>query len=193
MRAITIEDLNAAAHIGGAGSLVMRQELEPASGPDGVIAPAKYTMEKVATYIYEMRFMEGREEPVKVVLIDSKTSFANRAEGTTTEAMHNGSGILSKMPHIAVEYDTVAGRKTFYDNQLPHRAFDGHIRVGEYEGASTSQAEAYMNARNSTLENLLPLFELSPETVIFGGWDSTRSKNQLRIPSVLVGETYGIL
>ena len=50
-----------------------------------------------------------------------------------------------------------------------------------------------MNARNSTLENLLPLFELSPETVIFGGWDSTRSKNQLRIPSVLVGETYGIL
>lgn len=52
MRAITIEDLNAAAHIGGAGSLVMRQELEPASGPDGVIAPAKYTMEKVATYIY---------------------------------------------------------------------------------------------------------------------------------------------
>ena len=51
MRAITIEDLNAAAHIGGAGSLVMRQELEPASGPDGVIAPAKYTMEKVAIYI----------------------------------------------------------------------------------------------------------------------------------------------
>lgn len=34
---------------------------------------------------------------------------------------------------------------------------------------------------------------MSPETVIFGGWDSTRSKNQLRIPSVLVGETYGVL
>lgn len=33
----------------------------------------------------------------------------------------------------------------------------------------------------------------SPETVIFGGWDSTRSKNQLRIPSVMVGETYAIL
>lgn len=43
------------------------------------------------------------------------------------------------------------------------------------------------------LDNLLPIFELSPETVIFGGWDSTRSKNQLRIPSVMVGETYAIL
>lgn len=50
-----------------------------------------------------------------------------------------------------------------------------------------------MKARNSTLDNLLPIFELSPETVIFGGWDSTRSKNQLRIPSVMVGETYAIL
>ena len=192
MRAITLDDLNDAAHVGGAGSLTMRQELEPASGPDGVIAPAKYTGDNAATYVYEKRFMEGREEPVKVVLVDSKTSFANRAENTTTEAMRNGDGILSKMPHIAVEYDTDAGKKV-YDNQLPHRAFDGHIRVGEYNGASTSIAEAYMNARNSTLENLFPLFELSPETVIFGGWDSTRSRNQLKIPSILVGETYAIL
>ena len=37
------------------------------------------------------------------------------------------------------------------------------------------------------------MFDLSPETVIFGGWDSTRSKNQLRIPSILVGETYAVL
>ena len=80
-----------------------------------------------------------------------------------------------------------------YLTQLPHRGFDGHIRVGSYKGESTSKAEEYVKARNSTLDNLLPIFELSPETVIFGGWDSTRSKNQLRIPSVMVGETYAIL
>lgn len=54
--------------------------------------------------------MEGEENPAKVVLIDSKTSFANRAEATTTEAMRNGEGILSKMPHIAVEYDVDDGK-----------------------------------------------------------------------------------
>ncbi len=105
--------------------------------------------------------MEGEENPAKVVLIDSKTSFANRAEATTTEAMRNGEGILSKMPHIAVEYDVDDGKNVFYDNQLPHRGFDGHIRVSSYEGESTSKAEPYANARNSTLENLLPLFDLS--------------------------------
>ena len=64
MRALTIEDLNAAAHVGGASSLVMRQELEPASGPDGVIAPAKYVDSNGnATYIIEKRYMEGEENP----------------------------------------------------------------------------------------------------------------------------------
>lgn len=120
MRALTIEDLNAAAHVGGASSLVMRQELEPASGPDGVIAPAKYVDSNGnATYIIEKRYMEGEENPAKVVLIDSKTSFANRAEATTTEAMRNGEGILSKMPHIAVEYDVDDGKNVFYDNRYP--------------------------------------------------------------------------
>ena len=203
MRALTIEDLTAASYVGGAGSLVMRQESEPASGPDGVIAPAKYTDGSQSTYVYEKRYSADKGEPENVVLIDSKSSFANRAEKTTTRAMRDAAettadgghvpSLLSKMPHITVQYDTKDRKKAFFDNQLPHRGFDGHIRVGSYEGEPASKAEAYVKARNSTLENLLPLFELSPETVIFGGWDSTRSKNQLRIPSILVGETYGVL
>lgn len=75
--------------------------------------------------------------------------FANRAEETTTEAMRNGEGVLSKMPRIAVQYDTDAGKEVVYDNQLPHRGFDGHIRVGSYKGESTSKAEEYVKARNS--------------------------------------------
>lgn len=118
----------------------------------------QYTLTLVLNNI-EKRYMEGEDNPAKVVLIDSKTSFSNRAEATTTEAMRNGKGILSKMPHIAVEYDVEAGKKVFYDNQLPHRGFDGHIRVSSYEGESTSKAAPYANARNSTLENLLPLFD----------------------------------
>lgn len=70
--------MNAAAHVGGAGSLTMRQELEPASGPDGVIAPAKYVDDRGnATYIFAKRYEEDQEKPVKTVMIDSKGSFAN--------------------------------------------------------------------------------------------------------------------
>lgn len=192
MRNISIDDINAAILNGGAGSLVVRVELEPASGLDGIIAPAKYAGANNATYVYEKRYL-GEEKPQKVVLIDSKGSFANRVEETITEARRTGEGLLASMPHIVVKYNDESGSKTYCDSQLPHRGFDSHIRVGVHDGKPTSEAKEYSDARNSTLENLLPLFELSPVTVLFGGWDSTRSKNQLRIPSVLTGEMYGVL
>lgn len=81
----------------------MRQELEPASGPDGVIAPAKYVDDRGnATYIFAKRYEEDQEKPVKTVMIDSKGSFANRAEETTTEAMRNGEGVLSKISLMSI-------------------------------------------------------------------------------------------
>lgn len=193
MREITLEDLNAAARSGGAGSLAVRIELEPAAGPDGIVAPAKYVDPRGnATYVYEKRYV-GEPEAQKVVLIDSPTSFKNRVEETITEAQRTGEGLLATMPRVTVEYGDDAEKKVFYDSQLPHRGFDGHIRVGSHDGEPMSKIPEYANARNSTLENLLPMFEFSPETVLFGGWDSTRSKNQLRIPSVLTGEMYGVL
>lgn len=193
MREITLEDLNAAARSGGAGSLAVRIELEPAAGPDGIVAPAKYVDPRGnATYVYEKRYV-GEPEAQKVVLIDSPTSFKNRVEETITEAQRTGEGLLATMPRVTVEYGDDVEKKVFYDSQLPHRGFDGHIRVGSHDGEPMSKIPEYANARNSTLENLLPMFEFSPETVLFGGWDSTRSKNQLRIPSVLTGEMYGVL
>lgn len=157
MRNISIDDINAAILNGGAGSLLVRVELEPASGLDGIIAPAKYAGANNATYVYEKRYL-GEEKPQKVVLIDSKGSFANRVEETITEARRTGEGLLASMPHIVVKYDDESGSKTYCDSQLPHRGFDGHIRVGVHDGKSTSEAKEYIDARNSTLENLLPLF-----------------------------------
>ena len=173
--------------------MAVRIELEPAAGPDGIVAPAKYVDPRGnATYVYEKRYV-GELEARKVVLIDSSTSFKNRVEETITEAQRTGEGLLATMPRVTVEYGDNAEKKVFYDSQLPHRGFDGHIRVGSHNGEPMSKIQEYADARNSTLENLLPMFEFSPETVLFGGWDSTRSKNQLRIPSVLTGEMYGVL
>ena len=108
MRNISIDDINAAILNGGAGSLLVRVELEPASGLDGIIAPAKYAGANNATYVYEKRYL-GEEKPQKVVLIDSKGSFANRVEETITEARRTGEGLLASMPHIVVKY-SVASR-----------------------------------------------------------------------------------
>lgn len=183
MRKLTLDDLNAAATVGGPNSLTERTVLVPAGGEDAIISPAKYAG---PTYVFETRFVDG--EPKKTVLIDSKNSQANRLESVITGALRDKAGVLGKLPHIVVNYPEAVGKSEFFDTELPHRAFDAHVRIGDVE-----DRDRYMEARNSSLDNLRPLFELSPDTVFFGGWDSTRNKNQLRIPSVFVGEIFGVL
>ena len=102
------------------------------------------------------------------------------------------------MPHIKVTYQSVDEtgseiERTYLEVQLPHRAFDAHIRIGTVDGKSTSELPEYVQARNSTADDMMPLFNLSPITVAFGGWDATRNKNQLRIPSPFNGEIIGVL
>ena len=71
MRNISIDDINAAILNGGAGSLLVRVELEPASGLDGIIAPAKYAGANNATYVYEKRYL-GEEKPQKSFSLTQK-------------------------------------------------------------------------------------------------------------------------
>ena len=176
VRALTLEDLNKAAKLGGPSTLSEKTLLEPAAGPEGIIAPAKYTGSNGATYVFEDRYIGG--ESKRTVLVDSRTSQSNRLEDYVTKAIKDGHPVLSRMPRIRVTYQVPdetgeTFERSYLETQLPHRAFDGHIRIGSI--------------------NVMPLFTLSPITVAFGGWDSTRRKNQLRIASPFNGEIIGVL
>lgn len=209
---LTLEHLKEASKPGGPSTLTERTLLEPAAGMDGIVAPAKYaTRTGGATYVFEDRYMpldeDGRVtvsgKPTKqgerrrVVLIDSRTSQSNRAEEYIGQAMEDGASVFAKMPRIKVTYtsEDEAGNpieRVAYDVTLPHRAFDAHIRIGEIDGKPASNYPEYIQARNATPANLNPLFKLSPVTVAFGAWDSTRNKNQLRLPSPYNGEIIGV-
>ncbi|MDF7663609.1 type I-U CRISPR-associated protein Cas7 [Bifidobacterium sp. ESL0763] len=196
MRELSLEDLNAAAKIGGPSTLSEKTMLEPAAGPEGIVAPAKYVDDKSATYVFEDRFVDGQSK--KTVLIDSRTSQNNRLEDYISKAIKEGHSVFSKMPRIQVTYQSDDGagevrEEHYLDVDLPHRAFDAHIRVGLVDGVSTSQLPQYIEARNSTLADMRAIFDLSPITVAMGAWDSTRNKNQLRIASSFNGEIIGVL
>ncbi|RSX51593.1 type I-G CRISPR-associated RAMP protein Csb1/Cas7g [Bifidobacterium callimiconis] len=196
IRKLTFEDLNEASRLGGSSTLSEKTVLEPAAGQEGIIAPAKYTAGSAPTYIFEDRFING--EVVRTVLVDSRTSQSNRLEAYITQAIKDGHPVFSRMPRIKVTYRFVdeAGdevEKSYLEVQLPHRAFDAHIRVGDVDGKPASEFPEYVRARNSTADDMMPLFELSPITVAFGAWDSTRNKNQLRIASPFNGEIIGVL
>lgn len=191
-RVISLNELNEAARPGGPSALTSRTRLRPAGGQSASISPAKYTSRSGATYVYEDRFID--DEKVRTVLIDARSSSANRLEDALAQAILDGHPLLSRMPSVRVSYDLGDGQiETYCDYELPHRLVDAHVRLGSVDGQPVTGHEPYRAARNSTLRDLGAVLALSPVSVLFGLWDSTRKARQLRIPSSVVGEIIGVV
>ena len=183
-----------ASKAGGPSALSDVTSLAPAGGFHSLVAPAKYTNNGRATYVFERRFIDG--EPLNTVLIDSRTSSANRMEEAIAQAIEEGQHTLVNMPRIMVSYEADDGRIIQEaDYQLPHRAFDAHVRLGfdPESKASIVENEYYIAARNADTSNAWDLLQISPMTILFGGWDSTRKSRQARFASCVNAEIIGVL
>lgn len=194
MTKLSVEMLMDASKAGGAAAMSSVTRLEPAGGEHALVAPAKYASGSRGTYVFETREIDGH--PTKTVLIDSRSSMANRIEDGLSKGIKEGNEVLCAMPKIRVTYKNAEGDVVAMetDLDLPHRAFDGHIRLGfDADGKSMAENEVYFAARNSTLDDMSALFDVSPITCVLGGWDSTRKSRQVRLAAAVAGEIVGIL
>ena len=194
MTRITLDLLHTACIAGGPSVLVSTTELAPAGGPMASVAPAKFVTQGAnshATYAYEHRYVDGAA--ARVVILDSKQSQLNRAEAGLAQAILDGAQPLTRVPHVQVTYLRDGSAEIFTDLTLPHRAYDGHVRAGSVDGKPATENETYRAARNATPANARALFEFSPITLVYGGWDATRRSRQGRWRSALVGEIIGVL
>lgn len=191
---LTHSTLLQACRPGGSSVLTSRTELAAAAGEHAGIAPARFVRGRESTYAFETRLASLADgepvRPVNAVVIDSKGSSLNRIEQELSAAIRDGHPLLSRVPRIEVRYaDTEPA--TCLD--LPHRAFDGHIRAGHKDGKPVTEHPAYRAMRDCTAVNARALLEASPISIVLGSWDSTRRSHQVRFRSALVGETIGIL
>ena len=188
MTILTFEDLLRACTSGGASTLVSVTELEPAAGAHASVAPAKFVDGRSSVFAFETRFIDGLA--ARAVLLDSKQSQINRAEGAIMQDIRAEHPLLGKVPRILVTY---SDGQEFSDMELPHRFADGHVRAGTIDGEPTTANEAYRAVRNATPADMSAILNTAPAAAVFGGWDSTRKKNQVRLRSALVGEIIGVL
>ncbi len=188
---IDLSVLLSAASAGGATCLTSRTQLVPAGGPASAVAPAKFAARNgtTGTYAYEKRYLEGTLS--QAVIIDSKQSQLNRAEDAIRLAIEDEHPLLARLPRIEVTYDRNGESEVYSDLTLPHRAFDGHIRAGKVGGDPVTKLEEYRAVRNSTPANARALLDMSPISLVFGCWDSSRASRQGRWRSILVGEIVG--
>ena len=188
-----LQTLTDACRPGGASVLTATTELAPAAGPHAGVAPARYVRGSQGTYAFETRFVDlgdGSPRAVATVVIDSKSSQLNRIEAALSAAITDGEEPVSKTPRIELTY---RGQAPTTCLDLPHRAFDGHIRAGTIDAEPVTDHPSYRAARDSTAANARALLELSPISLVLGAWDSTRKSHQVRFRSSLVGEIIGVL
>ena len=200
------EEIKSGAKFGGPVVLTEVTHLKPAGGEHELIAPAKYSIqnsklkdEEKGTYVFEVRFIEGK--PVNTVLIDSRSSAVNRMEQALQDAINEGRvEALKYMPRIKVSVVEEGSIKASHtDLELPHRAFDSTVRfANEIKDEKSDRHKRYEKARKATQREALDLFDLSPITVLFGGWDSYREdkkakKKGTKFPSAVMSETTGCL
>ncbi len=191
MTAVTSDFLLDACRAGGPSCLSVTTELRPAAGPHASVAPARFSPKdgKGSVYAFEHRYDDGMLRDV--VVIDSKQSQLNRAESALQLGIDEGDPVLSCMPRIELTYHREGHVERWTDLQLPHRAFDGHIRAGTIGGEPAASHPAYLALRDASPVNASALLRTSPITLAFGGWDASRKARQGRWRSVLVGEIIG--
>ncbi len=192
---LDLDALLAAAGAGGPSCLSSTTELRPAGGAHTAVAPAKYLegsgSQAKSVYVYERRYLDG--SPRHTVLLDSKQSQLNRVEAELERARLDGDVVLSRLPHVEVTYGDGQSGEVFSDLTLPHRVYDAHVRAGSIGGTPTTQTPAYRAVRDATPADARALFDVSPLTLVFGGWDASRRSRQGRWRSALVGEIVGFL
>jgi len=175
-------------HLHRGGSAVLGHPATYAVADGAVVAPARFAdpRSRSSTFVFERRFVGDAFH--QTVLIDSKGSQSNRSEDGLLTARRE-SAAAAAVPTIAVSYPS----RTLLDLELPHRAFDAHIRASSQDGTPVVQQDWYRALRDATAAELSPLFTTSPATLAFGGWDSSRKRGQLRLRSLFVSELFGVV
>jgi len=145
----------------------------PAKGPPGQgTGPGKDGGKKnkpAPRHVYERRRTADHGE-LPTCAVDSVQSQANRLEAALMNAIRSGA---IEMPYLEVDYSqTGLNEPNLTDLEVPHRAFDAHIRDTTYQGKKFFESPIGQRILSARSFNATPLLEISPVTLAFGGWHS---------------------
>lgn len=180
------------------------QRLQSVGGPGDKVFPPTYPGDKVKgagkkpppRHIFETRRLNGQD--VRCVLIDSVQSQANRLEGALLIAV--GEGRIT-VPYVAVDFTgqvadgtdvSDLGQITSLD--APHRIFDAIIRDSRLDDQNFTDTAEYKELLKAKPTNSLPVFKLSPTSLVFGVWNSTGDGGGLgaKFTRCVVSEIVGV-
>lgn len=149
----------------GPAALVLREQLMPVEGTDGVLFPATFAAGDGFPGGYNI---DTDSSGKNVALIDSVGSQANRIEPIFKE---------EKYKHLVPQIVVVAGEKIINILEAGHRAGDALVRCSSIQQDLQDAFKAVLRG------NAEPLAKIAPTSLVFGVWDSRDT--QAKLPRVI--------
>jgi CRISPR-associated protein Csb1 len=145
-------------------------EYQPLARRTAKVFPPTYLPSDGSRYHFEERWGENGER-VKVVLLDSFQSQANRAEAALREVAEDDG-----LPQIVMEVEI--GGRTIRVSSLdaPHRSRDAYFLDSELDGTPFDETEIGKALSAVTAQDATAALRYAPYDLVFGVWDSHRGK-----------------
>lgn len=141
---------------GGPTAIVLKEYLEPATGPGDVIFPPTFAPPEEQKDLQPSYIIDGDGEN-NVCLLDSVGSQANRLE-----PIFKAEKYRDLVPQIEIS----VGSRTINLVDVGHRAADALVRATELGSEINGAFHECLNG------NALPLARIAPTSLVFGVWDS---------------------
>ena len=151
-------------------------DLEPLSGPGGVVKPAVYEGGK---YQQDRRWASPDDaEPTPVIVIDNVPSQANRLE----EALRRNRA-SAPIPEFVLDLSELAHLPAHLPRSLsslefPHRNADAYLRDAELDGQDFRKTEIGEAIFGATAQTCGPLVAWFPQALLYGFWQSHLGKKR---------------
>ena len=189
MPALTLDISQLEDIVSNASAIRRILRLLPVGGDGSYVAPPTYLDDKKPVHVFETRRIGGKDTPC--VLLDSVQSQANRLEDALDDDPDLG------LPGVYVDFTSdpdVSDIGTVSSLKAPHRIFDAIIRDSMLDGEPFPTSNVGKQVNSATPQNATALFEYSPSTLVFGGWNSTgdRGGSGRKFQRCIVSEIVGV-
>ena len=151
-------------------------DLEPLSGPGGVVKPAVY---EGGAYQHDRRWASpADDEPTQVIVIDNVPSQANRLEAALRESRDSISAPefeldLSELSHLPAHLP-----RSISSFEFPHRNADAYLRDAMLDGQDFLKTGIGKAIFGATAQTCGPLIAWFPQALLYGFWQSHLGKKR---------------
>jgi CRISPR-associated protein Csb1 len=171
-----------------ASGIAITATYQPAGGREEKVMPPTFPLDgRSSPYLIEPRWIDDHEQ--KAVVLDQAQSQANRVEEALLAARDAG---RLPLPLFEMVVPTARGDVRLTSLDFPHRYADAYLRDSEIGGVRFDRTPVGARLREATADDVRPLYEREPCSLLFGAWDSHRKGRWPKFARIYVSSVIGI-